>query len=256
MSPVVLSRLPPLTALLPPLLTRLTPRRAAGTRVRPEPPSMPDLLPLSGDPELPASVAAHLRRGGVAALPTDTVYGLAALAQDPSAVARLYAIKRRCELKPIAICVSRAEEVGRWAHVTVPEALLRDLLPGPVTLVFRRTAALNTQLNPHTELVGVRVPDHPLLLEIVSRCGGPLALTSANLSGQPSPLRAGEFSELYPQLACVVDGGALGDSPLARLGSTVVDLSQAGTFRIVRAGSAEWATRRVLEDTYSWKERL
>ena len=218
---------------------------------------LPELLSLSeGDPELPAAVSAHLRRGGVAALPTDTVYGLGALAQDAGAVARLYTIKRRCELKPIAICVSRPEEIGRWAHVTAPEELLRDLLPGPVTLIFRRTDALNPELNPHTELVGVRVPDHPFLLDLVSRCGGPLALTSANLSGKPSPLRAEEFSELHPQLSCVVDGGTLGDSPLARLGSTVVDLSQEGTFRIVRAGSAEWATRRVLEDGYDWKERL
>ncbi|XP_037082228.1 yrdC domain-containing protein, mitochondrial-like [Pollicipes pollicipes] len=218
---------------------------------------MPELLPLSdADWRLCSTVRAHLQRGAVVALPTDTVYGLAALAQHEHAVAQLYKVKRRCELKPVAICVSRVEEVQRWARVTTPEPLLRALLPGPVTLVFERSPALNPHLNPHTPLVGVRIPDHPFLRRLVARCGGPLALTSANVSGAPSPLRPDEFAELHPLLACVVDGGALGGSALARLGSTVVDLSQAGTFKIVRAGSAEAATRRVLQEEHGWTERV
>ena len=76
----------------------------------------------------------------------------------------------------------------RWVQRTVTSDLLRDLLPGPVTTVFERTGQLNAQLNPGNPLVGIRVPDHPIARQLVTRCGQPLALTSANVSDTRSTL--------------------------------------------------------------------
>ncbi|KAJ8340871.1 hypothetical protein SKAU_G00331620 [Synaphobranchus kaupii] len=130
---------------------------------------------------LTATVAA-LKEGRVAAVPTDTVYGLAALAQNSDAIKRVYEIKGRNGQKPLAICVGEVEDIYKFCKVTVPEALLRDLLPGPVTLVLERSEALNSDLNPFTPLVGVRIPDHAFIRQLSQMCGEPLALTSANIS--------------------------------------------------------------------------
>lgn len=188
-----------------------------------------------------------LRNGHVIAVPTDTIYGIASLVQLPQAIRTLYGIKKRNPLKPVAICVADIADIPRWSKVTIPNDLLCTLLPGPVTLVFERTPELNAELNPGTILVGVRIPDHDLLRSIVRKSGGPLALTSANLSAAQSTLDVKEFEYLWPHLKLVVDGGRLGDTEEARLGSTVVDLSRKGFFRIIRTGSAYEETRSKLE---------
>ena len=113
-----------------------------------------------------AKVAAEALRGGeVIAVPTDTIYGIAALVQNKDALEKLYTIKKRNPSKPIAICVAEVEEIYKWADVTVDKGLIEDLLPGQVTLVFRRSDELNNNFNPDTELVGVRIPDYPFLRE-------------------------------------------------------------------------------------------
>ena len=113
-----------------------------------------------------------------------------------------------------------------------------QLLPGQVTLVFRRTDSLNTNFNPDTSLVGVRIPDYQFLREVCRVCQSPLALTSANISNTLSSLAVQEFEELHPSLDLVFDGGRLSDSEEARVGSTVVDLSEEGRYSIMREGSA------------------
>ncbi|XP_064201254.1 yrdC domain-containing protein, mitochondrial [Anguilla rostrata] len=199
---------------------------------------------------LKATVAA-LKEGHVAAVPTDTIYGLAALAQSSEAVKRVYEIKGRNGQKPLAICVGEIEDIYKFCKVTVPEALLRDLLPGPVTLVLERSEALNSDLNPFTPLVGVRIPDHAFIRRLSQLCGEPLALTSANISSQTSTIAVEEFRDLWPRLAVVVDGGPIGDqTPECRLGSTVIDLSAAGRYRVVRPGCALSATVSILEQKY------
>ncbi|XP_025899269.1 yrdC domain-containing protein, mitochondrial, partial [Nothoprocta perdicaria] len=186
------------------------------------------------------------------AVPTDTVYGVACLAQDPRAVRRIYSLKGRNGAKPLAVCLGDVELVHRYCHVNVPDALLRDLLPGPVTLVLRRSEELNKDLNPFTSLVGVRVPNHPFVRELARACSGPLALTSANVSSQASTLTVSEFQDLWPQLSLVIDGGPIGDvqSPECRLGSTVVDLSVSGRFGIIRPGCALDSTVEILRQKY------
>ncbi|KAJ7417263.1 Ephrin type-A receptor 7 [Willisornis vidua] len=213
-------------------------------RARPVP------LPLPPDPhgwrEAVAAAAGALQAGGLVAVPTDTVYGVACLAQDSAAVRSIYSLKGRNGDKPLAICLGDVERLYRYCHVNVPDELLRDLLPGPVTLVLRRSEELNKDLNPFTSLVGVRIPNHPFMRDLARACSGPLALTSANISSRGSTLTVSEFQDLWPQLSLVIDGGPIGDiqSPECRLGSTVVDLSVAGKFSIIRPG---WWYLEVIE---------
>lgn len=192
------------------------------------------------------SAVDHLRADQVIALPTDTLYGIACLSQSPAAIKQLYHIKARNESKPVAICVSQVSEISKWGHVTVSDKLLNELLPGPVTLIFERTSLLNHDLNPGTDLVGIRIPDSWFIRQLAASCSEPLALTSANISGAQSTLAVEEFSNIWSQLSAVYNGGPIPDSRTARLGSTVVDLSVPGFFRIVRSGCAELNTVAIL----------
>ncbi|XP_026782118.2 yrdC domain-containing protein, mitochondrial isoform X1 [Pangasianodon hypophthalmus] len=193
-----------------------------------------------------------LKEGQVIAVPTDTIYGLACLAQNSEAIKRVYDIKGRNGNKPLAICVGEIQDIYKYCKVTVKEELLKDLLPGPVTLVLERSETLNADLNPFTKLVGVRIPDHPFMRHLCQMCDEPLALTSANITTQSSTLAVHEFEELWPRLAVVVDGGPIADQ--SRLGSTVVDLSVPGRYRIIRPGCACSATVAILEKKYALLE--
>ncbi|NXN99045.1 YRDC protein, partial [Rhinopomastus cyanomelas] len=202
--------------------------------------------------EAVAAAANALRAGGLVALPTDTVYGVACLAQDAAAVRSIYSLKGRRSGKPLAICLGDVDGLYRYCQVNVPDELLRDLLPGPVTLVLKRSEELNKELNPFTPLVGVRIPNHPFVRELAQACPGPLALTSANISCQASSLTVAEFQDLWPRLSLIIDGGPTGDiqSPECRLGSTVVDLSVSGKFTIIRPGCALASTVEILRQKY------
>lgn len=196
-----------------------------------------------------AKVAAeHLLKGEIIATPTDTIYGLAGLANNIKAVRRIYDIKCRDSSKPVAICVAEIEDVYKWGQVTIEEELLDQLLPGPVTLCFNRLPSLNSELNPDSDLVGIRIPNHPFIRQVCRETGLPLALTSANLSGAKSALEIEDFSELYHRLSCIFDAGALGLTEKSRAGSTIVDLSKCGTYSIIRQGSAETETVAKLEN--------
>ncbi|NWZ53580.1 threonylcarbamoyl-AMP synthase [Haliaeetus albicilla] len=202
--------------------------------------------------EAVAAAVGALQAGGLVAVPTDTVYGVACLAQDSGAVRSIYSLKGRNGRKPLAICLGDVDRLYRYCQVNVPDELLRDLLPGPVTLVLKRSEELNKDLNPFTSLVGVRIPNHPFIRELARACSGPLALTSANVSCQASTLTVSEFQDLWPQLSLIIDGGPIGDvqSPECRLGSTVVDLSVSGKFTIIRPGCALTPTVEILRQKY------
>lgn len=96
------------------------------------------------------AAVAELRAGAVVAVPTDTLYGLACSASCSAALDAVYRLKGRSEAKPLAVCLGRVADVYRYCHVRVPEGLLKDLLPGPVTLVMERSEELNKDLNPFT----------------------------------------------------------------------------------------------------------
>ncbi|GAB6026211.1 hypothetical protein CHUAL_014062 [Chamberlinius hualienensis] len=199
------------------------------------------------------SVCDLLLKGHIVSVPTDTIYGLAGLAQNNWAVEKIYQAKRRDLNKPLSICVGDIEDIPKWAVVTVPKCLLEELLPGPVTLVFERTHELNPNLNPETNLVGVRIPDHTFLRKVSRSVAQPIALTSANYSNANSALAIDEFQDLWPHLRLIVDGGRLGQSEESRLGSTVVDLSVVGHYRIIRRGCARDNTVAILETKYKLK---
>ena len=187
-----------------------------------------------------AMAAQLLQQGKVIAVPTDTIYGLAGLATDPHAVQRLYEIKRRDGAKPLAICLSNVNEIGAWGILDdVPSRMLESLLPGPYTICLRRTSAVPQAFNPGFDTIGIRVPNGKFVRS-VAQIVGPLALTSANISSEPSSLHPDEFRALWPDLDGVFHDLLNSSKQLdrRRVGSTVVDLSRPGYYTIVRHGIA------------------
>lgn len=188
-----------------------------------------------------------IRAGKVIAVPTDTVYGFACDACSAEAVNRIYEIKGRKHTSPLAICVGDVHDIKHYAVTDhLPHGLLDCLLPGPVTLVLRRgeSSILEKSLNPGLESIGVRVPDCNFIRVIARGSRSALALTSANLSGQPSSIDIKDFENLWEHCAYVYDGGIL---PAGRAGSTVVDLTKQGKYKILRPGSAKEETVAILE---------
>jgi len=180
--------------------------------------------------------AQHLLRSGeVVAFPTDTVYGVGAHAFQPEAVAALYAVKNRPTTKAIPILVAQIEDMARVArHVpAVAWELAERFWPGALTLVLPRAEQIPSVVTAGGDTVAVRYPDHPTPLVLMRSAGAPLAATSANLSGQPSPTSALQVAEqLAGRVPLIIDGGRCpGGVP-----STVVDLSVEPP-RLLRAGA-------------------
>lgn len=171
-------------------------------------------------PDAIATAVEILRRGGLVAFPTDTVYGVGAMAFDPAAIERIYAAKGREATKALPILLADLAGLQEVAEV-LPEDVLKlakAFWPGPLTLVVRKLASVPAAVS-RDETVGVRVPDHPIALALL-RAGGPLAATSANLSGAADPLTADDVvAGLGDRVDLILDGGvAPGGRP-----STVVD---------------------------------
>lgn len=149
-----------------------------------------------------------LRAGGLAAFPTDTVYGLGALAFDGPAVESIYAAKDRPVEKAIPILIADADDLDKVAVDIPPMAriLAARFWPGPLTLVVPKQPTLPEAISA-TTTVAVRIPDHPVARALL-RAAGPMAVTSANLSGQPSPVEAEEvLRQLNGRIPLVLDGG-------------------------------------------------
>lgn len=173
------------------------------------------------------------------AVPTDTIYGLACLAKNKKAVKKLFQIKKRKNHKPIAICIGSVREIPRYCKINLSiMSLLNDLLLGPVTLLFEALPYLNKDLIPKTNLVGFLIPHHPFIVHVTRLCNAAIALTSANKSSETSCLQVKEFQQLWSDSDAVFDGGTLGAIDPMRLGSTIVDLSVDGSFRIIKNGCA------------------
>jgi L-threonylcarbamoyladenylate synthase len=161
-----------------------------------------------------------LRAGGLVAFPTDTVYGVGAAAFDGKAVARIYQAKDRPERKSIAVLIGQPSDLARVASVTRPEIqrLVSRFWPGPLTLVVLKGADLPAEISGDST-VGVRIPNHPVALELLLRAG-PLAVSSANRSGQPDSVEAGQVAaSMGGRVDLVVDAGRCPGG----LPSTVVD---------------------------------
>jgi len=173
-----------------------------------------------------------LRAGGLVAFPTDTVYGIGSLAFDEKAVQSIYEAKGRSEEKAIPVLLRGTAELDQVSHSLprMARLLAEQFWPGPLTLVVPKVPRLPSAVSA-SDTVGVRVPDHPVALALLKR-SGPLAVTSANLSGRPSPCTAQDVSQqLDGRVALILDGGRTpGGIP-----STVLDCTRAEP-RILRAG--------------------
>ncbi len=174
-----------------------------------------------------------LLSGGLVAFPTDTVYGLGCLVQNSKAIDRLYEVKKRSQSKAIAVLISDLADLQQLT-VSVPPlaaSLAQRFWPGALTLIFPIHPDLPQNLSPFPT-IGIRMPDHPFAKDLL-RLMGPLATTSANISGGENPTTAEEvISQLYGKIDLILDGGKTpGGIP-----STVVDCT---TFepRILRVGA-------------------
>ena len=165
-----------------------------------------------------------LRAGGLVAIPTETVYGLAADASNPDAVRRIFAVKGRPTNHPLIVHVASANHLASWA-ATVPRsaaALANACWPGPLTLLVLRSARVLDEVTGGLPTVGVRVPAHPLTLELLAKFGGGLAAPSANRFGRVSPTTAAHVgADLGDDVDFVLDGGPC---PIG-VESTIVDCS-------------------------------
>ncbi len=190
-----------------------------------------EILPASDPSSIPHAVDV-LRNGGLVAFPTDTVYGLAAWPFDHFMLERLFVVKGRQHTKAIAVLLGDQKDLDQVAEE--PNTLARNLAkrfwPGPITLIVARNTRLPDIISPAPTL-GVRIPDHPVALRLL-QAAGPLAVTSANLSGQPNASTAAEvLAQLEDRVHLILDGGKTpGGVP-----STVVDCTET-TPKILRPG--------------------
>jgi len=165
-----------------------------------------------------------LRAGGLVAFPTETVYGLGADACNPSAVARLYAVKSRPKEHPVIVHFADAGAAFAWAR-EVPDAaraLAAQFWPGPLTLILKRSALAGDFVTGGQDSVGLRVPSHRVAQELLREFGGGVAAPSANRFGRISPTTAAHVREdLGVEVDLVLEGGA----SEVGIESTIVDLS-------------------------------
>lgn len=190
------------------------------------------LLPAT--PEHIAFAAEVLRRGGLVAFPTETVYGLGANALDAAAVARIFTAKERPAADPLIVHLSRAEQLPLVARSISPlsQALAEAFWPGPLTLVLPKQPQVPASVTAGLDTVAVRVPDHPVAQALLAAAGVPIAAPSANRFGHTSPTTAQHvWHDLAGRIDLILDGGP---TPVG-VESTVVDAS-ASPVRILRPG--------------------
>ena len=194
--------------------------------------------PVQPDPMAIARAAATLREGGVVAIPTDTLYGLAADPWNPAAVARIFAIKGREEDRPLPLVAANVTQVTRWIGEMdrVASRLAERFWPGPLTLVMRAPAELPSNVTAGGGTIGIRVPAHAVTIALCAAFDRPITATSANTSGQPATDRPDFVAEqLSMGLDVLLDAGITPGGPA----STIVDVTQAEV-RLLRAGAVSW----------------
>jgi L-threonylcarbamoyladenylate synthase len=178
-------------------------------------------------------VANALRAGGVAVVPSDTLYGFSARYDRPSAIRRIAAIKGRSEGDPFVVLVARGEELALLTDTPPPSAVIDLLWPGPVTLLLLGRAGLPLPLRGADGKVAVRWPRAPFARALVARVGVPIISTSVNRHGEP-PL--GDPEAIAAQFGAAIDVLADAGPCASALPSTIVDLTQEPPI-VVRAGA-------------------
>lgn len=168
-----------------------------------------------------------LEAGGLVAIPTETVYGLAGNALNPQAVARIFEVKRRPYFDPLIVHTDSIDRAREFVLEMPPafEALAEAFLPGPLTFLLPRKPVIPDLVTAGSERVAIRIPDHPLALELLSVLPFPLAAPSANPFGYISPTRAEHVAkQLGDQIGYILDGGPCGIG----LESTIIGMEDGG----------------------------
>lgn len=184
-----------------------------------------------------------LREGGLVAFPTETVYGLGGDALNPGSSRKIYAAKGRPSDNPLIVHICRWEDLAKIA-AEIPEAaekLARRFWPGPLTMVLHKSEQVPYETTGGLDTVAVRMPEHPVALELIRAAGGFVAAPSANTSGKPSPtLAAHVLEDMNGRIEMILDGGAVNIG----LESTIVDLTSDKP-EVLRPG---YITREMLEE--------
>jgi L-threonylcarbamoyladenylate synthase len=188
-----------------------------------------------------------IRKGGLVAFPTETVYGLGADAMNPKAVLALFEAKKRPLDNPPIIHVENANDVYRLTKQVPPKAkrLMKEFWPGPLTLVFKRSETVPDVTVAGLDTIAIRMPQHAVALALIRESNRPIAAPSANLAGKPSPTSAKHvFDDLNGRIDAILDGGP------THIGveSTVLDLSVDPPLVLRPGGTSLEALRKNLGD--------
>ena len=177
-------------------------------------------------------ISYKLHNHGVIAFPTETVFGLGIAFDDVEAFKRLSFIKRRPDNKPYTLMLSKVEDIEKFAYLNeTSRKIINKFMPGAVTVLLKVKENIPSHITLNTGVIGVRVPDFYIPVEIIDRVGFPLLVPSANRSGEKPCMTSLECERTFcGELDYIVEGEALGGLP-----STVIDLTQEG-FKIIREG--------------------
>lgn len=202
---------------------------------------MTQILPATSPKAI--KLARHLLRDGeVIAFPTDTLYGVGANAFERFAVRQIFAVKERPPDKALPVFIYQIDDLNLVARQVPSWAwpLLQEFWPGALTVVLPKNPKVPDDVTAGQDTVAVRIPDHPVSLELVIQVGRPLAVTSANLSGHPNPTTAqGVAEQLGGRIPLILDGGPISTGQA----STIIDLS-VNPPRLLRPGPLSLAALR------------
>ena len=204
------------------------------------------ILPVSKwnpEPEIISRAAEIIRSGGLAAFPTETVYGLGADALNPEAVGRIYAAKGRPSDNPLILHVASIEQAYSLVRMNdTAERLMRIFWPGPLTLVLPAREHIPAKTRGGLDTAAVRMPDNPIALALIAASGTPIAAPSANLSGRPSPTDAMTvYHDMNGRIDIILDGGSVD----VGIESTVIDVTDPNRILMLRPGGM---SREVIEN--------
>ncbi len=199
------------------------------------------------DPAKIQTAAEIIKKGGLVAFPTETVYGLGADALNPAAVLALFEAKKRPLDNPPIVHVASIKEIYKLVEEVPPKAILlmEQFWPGPLTLIFKRSNKVPNVTVAGLDTVAIRMPKHKVALELIKQSHRPIAAPSANLAGKPSPTTAQHvYEDLNGRIDAILDGGATNIG----VESTVVDLSVDPPMLLRPGGTPFEALKKVLGD--------
>ncbi len=198
--------------------------------------------------KIPAIAAGFIQNGGIAAFPTETVYGLGANVFDELAVAKIFEAKRRPADNPLIAHIASLDQIGELV-LELPESanrFIEKFFPGPLTLVLKRSGRVPPIATAGLDTIGVRMPGNQLANEFLIGCGVPVVAPSANISGRPSPTSwEAVFEDLNERIDCILQG----ETTMIGLESTVVDCTS-GAPIVLRFGAVSLESlREVVPET-------